>query len=58
VLGAADGGVFAYGTTFEGSMGGQHLNAPVVGIATAGRGWPDCRWSTSVSTTTPRPGVC
>ena len=34
VLGAHDGGVFNYGTaTFAGSMGGQHLNAPVVGIA-------------------------
>jgi hypothetical protein len=34
VLGALDGGVFNYGTTqFHGSMGGQHLNAPVVGIA-------------------------
>ncbi len=33
-LGAQDGGVFAYGATaFAGSMGGQHLNAPVVGIA-------------------------
>ena len=35
VLAARDGGVFAYGTApFEGSMGGQHLNAPIVGIAT------------------------
>ncbi len=34
VLGALDGGVFNYGTTqFPGSMGGQHLNAPVVGVA-------------------------
>jgi hypothetical protein len=34
VLGALDGGVFNYGTTqFRGSMGGQHLNAPVVGVA-------------------------
>ncbi|MHB8220284.1 MAG: S8/S53 family peptidase, partial [Acidimicrobiales bacterium] len=31
---AADGGVFAFGTAgFYGSMGGKHLNAPVVGIA-------------------------
>ena len=31
---AADGGVFAYaGAPYYGSMGGQHLNAPVVGIA-------------------------
>ncbi len=30
---AADGGVFAFGTAqFSGSMGGQKLNAPVVGI--------------------------
>jgi len=34
VLAAHDGGVFNYGTaTFAGSMGGQRLNAPVVGIA-------------------------
>jgi hypothetical protein len=33
-LAARDGGVFAYGTaSFHGSMGGQHLNAPVVGMA-------------------------
>ena len=30
----SDGGVFSYGNAgFHGSMGGQHLNAPVVGIA-------------------------
>ena len=35
LLAARDGGVFAYGTAaFEGSMGGQHLNAPIVGVAT------------------------
>jgi hypothetical protein len=35
VLAARDGGVFAYGTApFEGSMGGAHLNAPIVGVAT------------------------
>ena len=35
VLAARDGGVFAYGTApFEGSMGGRHLNAPIVGVAT------------------------
>jgi hypothetical protein len=35
VLAARDGGVFAYGTApFEGSMGGQKLNAPIVGVAT------------------------
>jgi hypothetical protein len=34
---ASDGGVFAYGNaTFLGSMGGQHLNAPMMGIAVAG----------------------
>jgi hypothetical protein len=33
-LAAADGGVFAFGPApFEGSAGGQHLNAPVVGMA-------------------------
>ena len=36
VLAARDGGVFTYGTApFAGSMGGQHLNAPIVGVATA-----------------------
>jgi hypothetical protein len=32
---ASDGGIFNYGPTasFQGSMGGQHLNAPVVGMA-------------------------
>ena len=44
VLAARDGGVFTYGTApFEGSMGGQHLNAPIVGVATTpdgqGYGW-------------------
>ncbi len=30
----SDGGVFSFGdATFYGSMGGKHLNAPVVGIA-------------------------
>ena len=34
VLSARDGGVFNYGTApFVGSMGGRHLNAPVVGMA-------------------------
>ncbi len=33
-LAAADGGVFAYGGAgFHGSLGGVHLNAPVVGMA-------------------------
>ncbi len=36
---AADGGVFAFGSAqFAGSMGGQHLNAPVTGIAAAPTG--------------------
>ena len=31
---AADGGIFSFGSAqFYGSMGGQHLNAPVVGMA-------------------------
>ena len=30
---AADGGVFAFDAPFYGSMGGQHLNAPIVGIS-------------------------
>ena len=35
-LQGADGGIFSYGdATFEGSMGGQRLNAPMVGIASA-----------------------
>ena len=33
-LGASDGGIFAFGdATFDGSMGGQPLNAPIVGLA-------------------------
>ena len=42
VLAARDGGVFAYGTAaFEGSMGGQHINAPIIGVATTpdGKGY-------------------
>ncbi len=32
---ASDGGIFTYGPSapFYGSMGGQHLNAPIVGMA-------------------------
>ena len=30
---ASDGGIFAYGDApFRGSMGGQHLNRPMVGM--------------------------
>ena len=39
---ASDGGVFTYGdAAFEGSAGGMHLNAPVVGMAATpdGRGY-------------------
>ena len=30
---AADGGTFAFNAPFAGSMGGQHLNSPIVGMA-------------------------
>jgi SpoIID/LytB domain protein len=44
-LSAADGGVFAFGgATFDGSMGGQPLNQPVVGLAATPDGggyWED-----------------
>ncbi len=30
---ASDGGLFAFNTPFYGSMGGMHLNAPIVGMA-------------------------
>jgi hypothetical protein len=31
---ASDGGIFTFGdANFHGSMGGQHLNKPMVGIA-------------------------
>ena len=34
---ASDGGIFAFGASgFEGSMGGTHLNAPIVGMAAPG----------------------
>ncbi|HKN90696.1 MAG TPA: hypothetical protein VJ622_10465, partial [Acidimicrobiia bacterium] len=29
---ASDGGIFAFNAPFRGSMGGQHLNKPVVGM--------------------------
>jgi hypothetical protein len=32
-LAAADGGIFSYGATFQGSHGGSPLNKPIVGIA-------------------------
>ncbi len=36
---ASDGGIFSYGNAaFHGSMGGKHLNAPMVGIASGPRG--------------------
>jgi subtilisin family serine protease len=33
---ASDGGVFSYGVDFFGSMGGQHLNKPIVSAMTTG----------------------
>jgi hypothetical protein len=30
---ASDGGIFSFNAPFEGSMGGAHLNAPIVGMA-------------------------
>ena len=43
LLAARDGGVFSYGTAaFHGSMGGQHLNAPIVGMASTPGG--DAYW--------------
>jgi GH25 family lysozyme M1 (1,4-beta-N-acetylmuramidase) len=42
---ASDGGVFSFGdATFYGSMGGQHLNAPVVGMTARPQG--DGYWLT------------
>ncbi|HUY64003.1 MAG TPA: protease pro-enzyme activation domain-containing protein [Acidimicrobiales bacterium] len=32
---ASDGGIFAFNAPFAGSMGGQHLSAPIVGMAHA-----------------------
>jgi hypothetical protein len=32
-LAGADGGIFAFGATFHGSMGGRPLNQPIVGMA-------------------------
>jgi hypothetical protein len=33
VAAAADGGIFAFGAPYQGSLGGQHLNSPIVGMA-------------------------
>jgi hypothetical protein len=30
---ASDGGIFTFGAVYQGSMGGQPLNKPVVGLA-------------------------
>ena len=40
-LTGSDGGLFAYGAPFAGSMGGKHLHAPIVGMASTpdGRGY-------------------
>ncbi len=40
-LAGSDGGVFAYGAPYAGSMGGKHLHAPIVGMAPTpdGRGY-------------------
>ena len=36
---ASDGGIFAFGNaSFHGSMGGAHLNQPIVGMAAASDG--------------------
>ncbi len=39
---ASDGAIFSFGAPFLGSMGGKHLNAPVLGIGVPCR-WPR-RW--------------
>jgi hypothetical protein len=39
-LSASDGGVFSFGdAAFRGSMGGTHLNQPVIGMARFGDGY-------------------
>ena len=38
-MAAADGGVFSFCQPFLGSMGGRHLNAPMVGMAADPRWW-------------------
>ncbi len=38
-MSASDGGIFTFGgAPFKGSMGGKHLNAPIVGMATTSTG--------------------
>ena len=36
---AVDGGVFAFDAPFRGSMGGAHLNRPIVGMVSFGNGY-------------------
>jgi ribosomal protein L24E len=36
---AGDGGIFAFDAPFRGSMGGTHLNRPVVGMVASGNGY-------------------
>ena len=38
VLAASDGGVFAFGRPFAGSLAGHHLNAPIKGVAATPNG--------------------
>jgi hypothetical protein len=38
-LDAADGGVFSFEAGFRGSMGGQPLNKPVIGMVSYGNGY-------------------
>ncbi len=35
---ASDGGIFSFNAPFYGSMGGKHLNAPIVGMASTSNG--------------------
>jgi hypothetical protein len=52
---AADGGIFAFGDApFYGSMGGQVLNQPIVGMATP---TPKSRAVSAGTTTVPTPPV-
>ena len=36
---ASDGGIFAFGVPFQGSMGSTHLNRPVAGMVASGGGY-------------------